>query len=735
MKGEYSMLKLKDVSKYYYQDGVIATGFSKVNLELFLGEFVVITGESGSGKSTLLNVLSGLDTYEDGEMFINGEETSHYTEDDYLEYRRKYVSNIFQNFNLVNSYTVYQNIELAMLMNGKNKKEVKKYINELISKVGLKKYRNTHVSKLSGGQKQRVAIARALANDTPIIVADEPTGALDSVASASILKLLHEISKDKLVIVVTHNKAEIEKYATRLIRMHDGKILENKVVNKVNLDKDIKEKEVNDITIISKLRLGIRNAFNIPVKFILMFIIFMLITITLISNYGGFKISEYEELSNFNNFFEDSSDKRIVLNKKDKTPFTEEDYQKLNNLNNIDYITKNDLINDQILYINNENLYIDGRIYKENITKVDVGRMPNKDNEIVIIGHPDNWYLSDMQDEILNSTFTLDDTRIIDNLKIVGIIYDKNENDYSVKFSLTDNLLNKIEDNLNKNYLRISYQINGDFLNNEEIYLNAVPSEKIAKGNVYLNENLNGYCKNNNCLNKTLTINTKNIYIDESHDYKIVKLYNKDNIKKLLDTKYNEDEYTVYLNSEDYENLFHQNNYQVSIYIKEIKDLDNTLKDLNNLNYNTLSLRLSKSSETELALKIFRIFRLIVMVILVLTLFFITYFIMKIIYKSRNSYYTTLRTLGGTKRVCVNILMSELSTLAIFTYSVFLLFIYLIKKNIINVEYFQTMTKYIGIEEYLLVFLILIILSVLMSLRYGRKIFQNSIIKTYGERI
>ena len=458
------MLKLKDVSKFYYQDGVIATGFSKVNLELFLGEFVVITGESGSGKSTLLNVLSGLDTYEDGEMFINGEETSHYTEDDYLEYRRKYVSNIFQNFNLVNSYTVYQNIELAMLMNGKNKKDVKKYINELINKVGLKKYRNTHVSKLSGGQKQRVAIARALANDTPIIVADEPTGALDSAASASILKLLHEISKDKLVIVVTHNKAEIEKYATRLIRMHDGKILENKVLNKINLDKDIKEKDVNDITFISKLRLGIRNAFNIPVKFILMFIIFMLITITLISNYGGFKISEYEELSNFNNFFTDSSDKRIVLNKKDKTPFTDEDYQKLKANKNIDYITKNDLINDQILYINNGNLYIDGRIYKEKITKVDVGKLPNKDNEIVIIGHPDNWYLSDMQDDLLNSTFTLDDTTIIDNLKVVGIIYDKNENDYSVKFALNDNLLSKIEDNLNKNYLRISYQINERYL-------------------------------------------------------------------------------------------------------------------------------------------------------------------------------------------------------------------------------------------------------------------------------
>lgn len=730
------MLKLKDVSKFYYQDGVIATGFSKVNLELFLGEFVVITGESGSGKSTLLNVLSGLDTYEDGEMFINGEETSHYTEDDYLDYRRKYVSNIFQNFNLVNSYTVYQNIELAMLMNGKNKKDVKKYINELINKVGLKKYRNTHVSKLSGGQKQRVAIARALANDTPIIVADEPTGALDSVASASILKLLYEISKDKLVIVVTHNKAEIEKYATRLIRMHDGKILENKVLNKINLDKDIKEKDVNDITFISKLRLGIRNAFNIPVKFILMFIIFMLITITLISNYGGFKISEYEELSNFNNFFEDSSDKRIVLNKKDKTPFTEEDYKLIEANKNIDYITKNDLINDYTLYINNNsNLYIDGKINRTKITKVDVGRLPDKDNEIVIIGHPDNWYLSDMQEELLNDTFTLDDIMIIDNLKVVGIIYDKNENDYSVKFSFTDNLLSKIEDNLNKNYIRISYQINKQYLNSEEIYLNIISSDKVAKGNVYLNENLNVYCKNNNCLNKTLTINTQNIYVDESHDYKIVKLYNKDNIKKLLDTKYNEDEYIVYLNNEDYQELFHQNNYQVSVYIKEIKDLDNTLEELNNLNYNTLSLRLSKSSETELALKIFRIFRLIVTIILVLTLFFITYFIMKIIYKSRNSYYTTLRTLGGTKQVCVSILMGELTTLAILTYSIFLIFIYLIKHNIINFEYFQTMTKYIGIEEYLLVFLILIILSVLMSLRYGRKIFKNSIIKTYGERI
>ena len=258
------MLKLKNVSKYYYQDGVISQGFSKVNLELFIGEFVVITGESGSGKSTLLNVLSGLDSYEDGEMYINGEETSHYTEDDYLAYRRKYVSNIFQNFNLVNSYTVYENIELALLMNGCKKQNAKNKVLELIDKVGLSKYKNTLVSKLSGGQKQRVAIARALSNDTPIIVCDEPTGSLDSKSSKEIIKLLSEISKDKLIIVVTHNKDEIEEYATRLIRMHDGKILEDKKVNKINLDNELKEKDVKSITLLNRVYLGIKNTFNLP---------------------------------------------------------------------------------------------------------------------------------------------------------------------------------------------------------------------------------------------------------------------------------------------------------------------------------------------------------------------------------------------------------------------------------------------------------------------------------------
>ena len=228
------MLKLENVSKIYYTNGIVATGISKVNLELNIGEFVVITGESGSGKSTLLNVISGIDSYEEGEMYINGKETSHYTEKDFEEYRKKYIANIFQSFNLINSYTVYQNVELVLLLNGYKRRQIKKKVLDIIDKVGLTKFKNTKVSKLSGGQKQRVAIARAIVKDTPIIVADEPTGNLDTKSAYEIIELLKNVAKDKLVVIVTHNIEQVEKYATRIIKMHDGRMIQNTEIKNIN---------------------------------------------------------------------------------------------------------------------------------------------------------------------------------------------------------------------------------------------------------------------------------------------------------------------------------------------------------------------------------------------------------------------------------------------------------------------------------------------------------------------
>ncbi|MBO4766880.1 MAG: ATP-binding cassette domain-containing protein [Lachnospiraceae bacterium] len=218
-----AFLSLANIGKIYVSEGNVAVGIRGVNLSFELGEFVAITGASGSGKSTLLNVLSGMDTYEEGELFIEGQPTSHYLQPDWEEYRAKYISFIFQDYNIIDSFTVLQNVELA-LMTISDPIERRRRAIELIERVGLKSHMKHKGSQLSGGQKQRTVIARALAKDSPIILADEPTGNLDSETSKEIVELLREVSKDKLLVMVTHNFDQVEHVATRHIRVFDGAV-------------------------------------------------------------------------------------------------------------------------------------------------------------------------------------------------------------------------------------------------------------------------------------------------------------------------------------------------------------------------------------------------------------------------------------------------------------------------------------------------------------------------------
>lgn len=218
-----SLLRLEDIGKIYVSEGSVAVGIRGVNLEFDKGEFVAVTGASGSGKSTLLNVISGIDTYEEGELYIEGNPTSHYTQSDWELYRQQYISFIFQDYNIIDSFTVLENVELS-LMHIEDRKARRARALELIERVGLGKFLRQKGSKLSGGQKQRTVIARALAKDSPIILADEPTGNLDSASSKEIVELLREVSKDKLLIMVTHNYEQVENIATRHIRVYDGTI-------------------------------------------------------------------------------------------------------------------------------------------------------------------------------------------------------------------------------------------------------------------------------------------------------------------------------------------------------------------------------------------------------------------------------------------------------------------------------------------------------------------------------
>ena len=187
------LLKLKNIAKIYDSNNIFTIGIRGINLEFDYNEFVTIEGESGSGKSTLLNVIGATDTYEEGELYRNGEETSHYSETEWEKYREKNIATIFQDFNIIENLTVLENVELALLRLD-DKKERRKRAKELIGRVGLTKQINQRGSKLSGGEKQRTVIARALAKDAPIILADEPTGNLDVKASNEIV--VYHLSED-----------------------------------------------------------------------------------------------------------------------------------------------------------------------------------------------------------------------------------------------------------------------------------------------------------------------------------------------------------------------------------------------------------------------------------------------------------------------------------------------------------------------------------------------------------
>lgn len=744
------MIKLKNVSKFYYSKGVIASGFSKVNVEFNIGEFVAITGESGSGKSTLLNVISGLDTYEEGEMYVDGKETSHYMEKDWEDYRRKYIGNIYQNFNLINSYTVYQNIELVLILNGLTKKEARPKVLELIKKVNLEKFTKTKVSKLSGGQKQRVAIARALAKDVPVIIADEPTGNLDKRSAESIIRLLKELSKDKLVIIVTHNYEQISEYATRKITMHDGKILEDKKIKEVKEGPSI-ENNYQNITFFNKIRLGIRNTFNVLPKFILLLIVYLFIVVSLMAEYSSFKKSEYENSkTGYNYIFQDLSEERIIINKKDKSPFTDEELNKISKMSNISNIMRNDAVTDRYFTLNSEDqsYVISGtpKGIKQLKGKLDYGRLPENDNEIVVEGPKDDYYLSRVKEAIMNKTYSIEneyssgENNIAEKLKIVGIKYAKTTDDYKYYLYFSDQLLNELQFQANQSYSTsiVKFLGKNHQSNSWNTSYKIVPNAWVSRGKAYISEDNKYSCPKENCINQPLTINVSNLYYQESLNLSVEKYYNIKNISRILSLpNYKKEDFEnyngiIFISKDDYNNLYNKATYQVSVYVKDARIIDETLDALNK-DYNTLAIKDVLVQQE--AVVIVRILKIIVTIILVVTLFFITYFVIKLILKSRNIYYTTIRMLGSSKKVARQLLVIELFVISNLAYFSFMGCLYLNKINIISYNLFNTINDFLIFKDYLLLYIILIVLSFLTSEKYAAKIFKNSVMNSYREEV
>lgn len=254
------MLELKKISKVYKLENFKQKALDNISINFRNCEFVSILGPSGSGKTTLLNIIGGLDNYTSGDLIINGISTKKYNDRDWDTYRNHKIGFVFQSYNLITHQTVLSNVELALTLSGVKSKERKKRAKDALKKVGLIEHINKKPNQLSGGQMQRVAIARALVNNPDILLADEPTGALDSKTSVQIMNLLKEVAKDRLVIMVTHNSDLAEKYSTRIIDLKDGEIKgDTNPYNKSDENNETTKDKKTNMNFLTALSLSLNN--------------------------------------------------------------------------------------------------------------------------------------------------------------------------------------------------------------------------------------------------------------------------------------------------------------------------------------------------------------------------------------------------------------------------------------------------------------------------------------------
>lgn len=758
------MLKLKNLSKFYYSKGIIASGLSRVNLELYPGEFVVITGESGSGKSTLINVISGLDSYEEGEMYIDGNETSHFTVNDFETYRRKYIANIFQSFNLVSSYTVFQNIELVLLVEGRKKSDVKDKIHAIIEKVGLTEFANTKVSKLSGGQKQRVAIARALAKETPIIVADEPTGNLDSKSALGIVELLKEVAEDHLVIVVTHNYDQFEDCASRRIKLSDGRIIEDEVITPRRDEHKIDAVETKPMTWANKFILGIRNTFNIFPKFLLLLLVFLFLSASVIFQYAGIKANN-DAFEGFgtNMFFSNSSDRRVVVKHSDNSPMTEEDYTKLQNTPHYKTLFKDDIILDVSFYSFDDssdaaaiseseakyNVYIEAHPapMSEMPKKLIAGENPKADNEAVI-----GLYSMTMDEEALKAQVGKD-VKLNDDageeytVRITGVYFVDKENTKASsvdvnfegvgKIFLSDTILSKARASKIDSISKTEILINGKKypLGADGGQFNVYPNANVAKGYAVVPEEVDALYESGSSRWKQLVYNVKNIYFRDTTTVVSVATYTKNNYKNLLgiDKPFEDISGNIYINDEEYNSLFMKENYQSTVYIDERKNADEAVSWLKKNGYTVISLAKAKTQFIDT--DILNIVTVPFNIAIVVGIFFICYFVIRLILRSRSTYFSTLRLICLDIKSIKQILDIELILIINIAYFMLVAFIRLVQTKVLDIPFLVEIFDFIKIQDYIILYVIVVCLAYIISRKFSKKLFKKSAMSTFREEV
>ena len=721
------MIELRGVSKYYQNEGNVTLGLRKASLKLSIGEFVTITGESGSGKSTLLNVISGLDKYDEGEYFVNGEETSYFSVSDMERFRKEYVGFVFQNYNIIDSYTVYENVIAALVIQNYDKKKRKNRALELIEAVGLTKQRNQKTSKLSGGQKQRVVIARALAKDSPIIVADEPTGNLDSDSGEMVMKLLKNISKDKLVIVVTHNYEQAEPYTTRRIHMADGEIIEDRVFQTVEPLK-IEPTKNELMGPKGQFYFAALNVLRQPKKTITLLLAFIVLMVAVLFVYASSftNLSLYFQHPLTDNIY----DTRVIVKNEGNIPFTQQQLDAFLNYREVNDIVHYDMTQETYFNVSSSNsdMWFWASLLRpaSSFTQEDMveGHIPTEANQIILsknikingISIGDTIYLSSVKRSNVSYTFEVtgfhndnnnvigvsskflnqtDTNTPVTNSSFINMVY---ENTYSVSFGMAQEQI-----------------IEGEFVE----YSDSVPLEEI-----HINESIKYKFLSYGITEEEFLLGTINLYFESDNVYEQV--YNL-KPKFIYDGKI---DWEMRVNGSNIQNLFFKqtqatpNTSQITLVAKDAANASNLYKRL--LNDDTLLVMYPSSYEDPYQSNPFNFLFIILMFVVFFFAFLVINIITKNIYKAKNKDIAIMRSIGASKGDVRKIYLFEQ------TLTVTLAFIFsLIIVRVIEVYWIKTsILTYLGTFNILLVYLLFLGLGLYIIFKYLNKLFGKTVIST-----
>ncbi len=727
------MLKLKNISKYYHQTGNVVKALDSIDLTFENNEFVVITGESGSGKSTLLNVISGLDTYEDGEMVFLNQETAYFSKTQWEAYRKNNIGFIFQNYNIIESFTVYENVEMSALIKGYDPDKRKAHVLNMIESVGLKGKEKQKCSTLSGGEKQRVAIARALAKDAPLIIADEPTGNLDKKTGESILKLLKEIAKDKLVLLVSHSFESVEPYATRHVRLFDGEVTLDKTLKQTSPSAAKEIESDQPLTWWTLLAIAFKNIFSTPKRSVFTFLISVFMVLVFALVYGSY-VQQINSVpgNSFVQGFNHVTENRLIITKTNHEAFSDSEVASFMNHSDVIDVLAYDPVLDldvHIPFVNgNESFsFGGGAILPSTLIQqrnLESGRLPQNDGEVVIASNED-YEIGDEVSLAFAHTFRggqqQADAYYITK-EVVGLM------DAPGRFSFTvyasrdffEDPLVKAYAFFRNNQIMAEYETNdetsGYGINTYDVLL----TTSIDENDLWLSDYIRNGIGIDNGSPIDLTFNDS--FSRDDH----IKSFN------LLELSALNGNHGLIIHPNGLSALFEDiPSYQITVLVEDSFDAQTVMDSIDSETYNTLYPAEQSDPFNQLARVMLSIFFGGISIGVAFIMYFVGYLSLKNVMSAKKKDYVILRAIGISKKELNRITILEMVLNMML--ALILVFIVLI----INENYLYWLPNYLrfyNVLNYIFLIVVLVGLSIFLALRFNKKLFDISVISAFKEQ-